>query len=74
MQQHCVNGEKIAHWLRNNSKVGKVYWPGFEDHPGYAIAKKQMRGFGGMISFVLKDEGEKETKESIVIYKIICTG
>jgi cystathionine beta-lyase/cystathionine gamma-synthase len=56
MQQHCVNGEKIAHWLRGHSKTGKIYWPGFEDHPGYAIAKKQMRGFGGMISFTLKDE------------------
>lgn len=62
MQQHCLNGEKIAHWLRNNSKVAKVYWPGFEDHPGHAIAKKQMRGFGGMISFVLKDESDKETR------------
>ena len=61
MHQHCINGEKIAHWLRSNPKVAKVYWPGFEDHPGYAIAKKQMRGFGGMISFVLKDENEKET-------------
>lgn len=56
MQRHCENGEKIAHFLRNNSKVGKVYWPGFEDHPNYAIAKKQMRGFGGMISFELKDD------------------
>ncbi|MFZ1369399.1 MAG: cystathionine gamma-synthase [Ferruginibacter sp.] len=56
MKQHCENGEKIAHWLRNNPKVGKVYWPGFEDNAGYAVAKKQMRGFGGMISFVLKDE------------------
>jgi cystathionine beta-lyase/cystathionine gamma-synthase len=56
MQQHCINGEKIAHWLRKHPKIGKVYWPGFEDHPGYAIAKKQMRGFGGMISFTLKDE------------------
>lgn len=56
MRQHCENGEKIAHWLRNHSKVAKVYWPGFEDSPGHAIAKKQMRGFGGMISFVLKDE------------------
>jgi cystathionine beta-lyase/cystathionine gamma-synthase len=55
MKQHCENGEKIAHWLRNNTKVGKVYWPGFEDSPGHAVAKKQMRGFGGMISFVLKD-------------------
>jgi cystathionine beta-lyase/cystathionine gamma-synthase len=59
MQRHCENGEKIAHYLRNHSKIGKVYWCGFEDHPGYAIAKKQMRGFGGMISFTLKDESEK---------------
>lgn len=56
MQRHCENGEKIAHWLRNHSKVKKVYWPGFTDAPGHEIAKKQMRGFGGMISFELKDE------------------
>lgn len=56
MQQHCLNGEKIAHWLRKNPAVEKVYWPGFEDQPGYAIATKQMRGFGGMISFTLKDD------------------
>lgn len=56
MKQHCENGKIIAHWLRNHSKVGKVYWPGFEDHPGYAIAKKQMRDFGGMLSFTLKDD------------------
>jgi cystathionine beta-lyase/cystathionine gamma-synthase len=55
MKQHCENGEKIAHWLRNHSKVAKVYWPGFEDSAGYAVAKTQMRGFGGMISFELKD-------------------
>lgn len=72
MQQHCLNGEKIAHWLRNNSKVAKVYWPGFEDHPGYAIAKKQMRGFGGMISFVLKDESEKETKRVLSSTKLFA--
>lgn len=63
MKQHGENGEKIAHWLRNHPKVAKVYWPGFEDSPGHAIAKKQMRGFGGMISFVLKDENiEAATK------------
>jgi cystathionine beta-lyase/cystathionine gamma-synthase len=56
MQRHCENGEKIARWLRQNSKVDKVLWCGFEDHPGYEIAKKQMRGFGGMISFTLKDD------------------
>jgi cystathionine beta-lyase/cystathionine gamma-synthase len=56
MRQHCENGRIIAEWLRNHSKVGKVYWPGFEDHPGYAISKKQMRDFGGMLSFTLKDD------------------
>ena len=55
MQRHCENGKAIATFLRNHPKVGKVYWPGFEDHPGHAIAKKQMRDFGGMISFELKD-------------------
>ncbi|WP_339788919.1 cystathionine gamma-synthase [uncultured Imperialibacter sp.] len=56
MERHSENGEKIAHFLKNHPKVGKVYWPGFEEHPGHAIAKKQMRSFGGMISFTLKDE------------------
>ncbi len=55
MKQHCENGNLIAQWLRKHNKVEKVYWPGFEDHPNYTIAKQQMRGFGGMISFELKD-------------------
>jgi len=53
MQRHCENGEKIAHFLAAHPKVNKVYWPGFESHPNHQIAKKQMRGFGGMISFSL---------------------
>jgi cystathionine beta-lyase len=57
MQRHCENGRAIAHWLRQHPKVGKVYWPGFEDHPNHSVAKAQMRDFGGMISFELKDEG-----------------
>jgi len=63
MQRHCENGEKIAHYLRNHKKVGKVYWCGFEDHAGYEVAKKQMRGFGGMISFTLKNENEEVAKK-----------
>ncbi|HEY9362461.1 MAG TPA: aminotransferase class I/II-fold pyridoxal phosphate-dependent enzyme, partial [Chitinophagaceae bacterium] len=62
MQRHCENGEKIAHFLRNHPKVENVYWCGFEDHPGYAVAKKQMRGFGGMMSFTLKDGTEVNAK------------
>lgn len=56
MQRHCENGAKVAHWLRNHPKVARVYWVGFEDHPNHSVAKKQMRGFGGMISFTLKDD------------------
>lgn len=54
MQRHCENGEKIARFLKDHSIVDKVYWPGFENHPNHQIAVKQMRGFGGMISFTLK--------------------
>jgi cystathionine gamma-lyase/cystathionine beta-lyase len=56
MQRHCENGIKVANYLRQHPKVGKVYWCGFEDHPNHDIAKKQMRGFGGMMSFTLKED------------------
>jgi cystathionine gamma-lyase/cystathionine beta-lyase len=63
MQRHCENGIKVAAYLRQHPKVAKVYWCGFEDHPNHAIAKKQMRGFGGMMSFTLKDDSmEAATK------------
>ena len=55
IERHCINGKKIAHWLKDNPNVGKVYWPGFEDHPGHEIAARQMDDFGGMIAFELKD-------------------
>ena len=70
MQRHCENGEKIAYYLRNHPKIGKVYWPGFEDHPNHAIAKKQMRGFGGMLSFELKNESAEELKRVVSSTKI----
>lgn len=56
MQRHCENGEAVAKHLRNHPKVGKVLWVGFEDHPNHDVARRQMRGFGGMISFTLKDD------------------
>ena len=65
MEAHCANGEKIAHWLSKHPKVKKVYWPGFTDHPGYAVASKQMRGFGGMISFELVNDSEAEAKRVV---------
>jgi cystathionine beta-lyase len=56
MRQHCENGKQIAHWLKSHPKVDKVLYPGFEEHPGHLVAKKQMRDFGGMISFTLKGD------------------
>ena len=56
MQRHCENGEKIAYFLKNHPKIKNVYWPGFETHKNHAIAKNQMHGFGGMISFTMKDD------------------
>lgn len=56
MERHSQNGAKIAHFLKDHPAVKKVYWPGFADHPGHAIAKEQMKDFGGMISFELKND------------------
>jgi cystathionine gamma-lyase len=56
MQRHCENGVAVAQWLITHSKVDKVYWPGFESHPNHKVAKRQMRDFGGMISFSLKGD------------------
>ncbi|RYY92660.1 MAG: cystathionine gamma-synthase, partial [Chitinophagaceae bacterium] len=72
LQRHCENGAKVAQWLRANPKVAKVYWPGFEDHPGHAIAKKQMRDFGGMISFELKNDSLDEVKRVMTATKVFA--
>ena len=53
MQRHCENGEKIARFLVNHPLIDKVYWPGLESHTNHEVAKNQMNGFGGMISFTL---------------------
>lgn len=72
MQRHCENGEKVANYLRNHPNVGKVYWCGFEDHPNHAIAKKQMRGFGGMMSFELKDDSVENAKRVLSSTKVFA--
>jgi cystathionine gamma-lyase len=54
MQQHCKSAEVVAHFLLEHPAVENVYWPGLENHPNHEIAKKQMSGFGGMVSFSLK--------------------
>ena len=54
MERHCYNGRKIAEYLKTHPRIERIYWPGFEDHPNHAIAKKQMKDYGGMISIALK--------------------
>lgn len=56
MRQHCANAAELALWLKKQPQVEHVLYPGLEEHPGHAIAAKQMRGFGGMISFTLKGD------------------
>ncbi|KUO67081.1 MAG: cystathionine gamma-synthase [Lutibacter sp. BRH_c52] len=60
MQRHCENGKAVAEYLANHPKIEKVYWPGFESHPNHEIAKKQMKDFGGMVSFVTKGNNIKD--------------
>ncbi len=60
MQRHCENGARIVDFLVNHPKVESVYYPGLSTHPNHEIAKKQMRGFGGMISFTLKGDNMDE--------------
>jgi cystathionine beta-lyase/cystathionine gamma-synthase len=72
MQRHSENGRKVAHFLRNHPKVGKVYWCGFEDHPNFEIAKKQMRDFGGMMSFTLKDDSVEMAKKVLSSTKVFA--
>jgi cystathionine beta-lyase len=59
MQRHCENGRAVAAYLGNHPKVKEVYYPGLENHPNHEVAKKQMKDFGGMVSFRLKDESKQ---------------
>jgi cystathionine gamma-lyase/cystathionine beta-lyase len=70
MKAHCENGEAVAHFLKNHPAIEKVYWPGFAEHPNHEIAKQQMRGFGGMISIVLKDADLEKTFKIASAFKV----
>jgi len=61
MERHSSNGMAVAQFLESHPKVKQVYYPGLKSHPNYEVAKKQMRSFGGMLSFKLKDESQATT-------------
>lgn len=70
MQRHCENGKSVAEFLVKHPKIEKVYWPGFETHPNHEIAKKQMKDFGGMISFTTKGNNYQEAIRIIENLKV----
>ncbi|HNP06308.1 MAG TPA: cystathionine gamma-synthase [Cyclobacteriaceae bacterium] len=70
MQRHCFNGKQVAEFLKNHPKVGKVYWPGFPDHPNHNVAKQQMSDFGGMLSFTLKDDSQQKANQLMETVKL----
>ncbi|MDT0650874.1 cystathionine gamma-synthase [Autumnicola edwardsiae] len=70
MQRHCENGEAVAKFLKSHPKVAQVYWPGFEDHPNHDIARKQMSGFGGMISFTTSENTLKSAVKVVENLKV----
>ncbi len=62
VERSCENAAKVAEFLRSHAAIDKVYYPGFAEHAGHEIAKKQMRGFGGMVSFTLKNDSFEAAK------------
>jgi cystathionine gamma-lyase/cystathionine beta-lyase len=70
MKQHCLNGKEVAHLLKNHPAVEHVYWPGFGDHPNHAVAARQMKDFGGMVSFSLKDADLDKTFRIASSFKV----
>ncbi len=66
MQRHCENSRTIAEFLKNHPKISEVYWPGFKDHPNHLTAKRQMKDFGGMLSFTTKGN---RYEDAVIILK-----
>jgi len=72
MQRHCENGRAIAEWLVKHPKVEKVHWPGFPSHGNHAVAARQMRDFGGMISFTLKGDNMADATKVLSSTKLFA--
>ena len=70
MPRHEENGARVAAFLRENKKVRKVFWPGFADHPGHDVHRRQARGFGSMISF---DLGAREAADRLLRAVRLCS-
>ncbi len=74
MQRHCENAGQVAVWLAAHPKVGKVYYPGLPNHPGHELAGRQMRGFGGVVSFELKDDSYEKAVRTMERMEVFALG
>ncbi|WP_138479589.1 cystathionine gamma-synthase [Dyadobacter bucti] len=74
MQRHCENAMIVASWLEKHPKVNKVYYPGLPSNPGHALARRQMRGFGGMLSFELKGDVYEEAVRTMERLRVFSLG
>jgi cystathionine gamma-lyase len=74
MERHCHNAQRVAEYLQQHPKVGKVYYPGLPDHPGHELAKRQMRGFGGMVSFELVGDSLPEAIKVMESFEVFSLG
>ncbi len=74
MQRHCENAMQVARYLQSHPKVSQVYYPGLENHPGQALAKEQMRGFGGMVSFTLHGDSLPEAVKVMESFTVFSLG
>ena len=72
VQRHCENGEVVARFLADHPKVDKVYWPGFESHPNHDVAKRQMRGYGGMLSFSMVGNNMEDAHKVVKRVKVFA--
>jgi cystathionine beta-lyase len=70
MDRHCENGAAVAHFLEAHPAVDKVYWPGLEGHNGHEVAKQQMKKFGGMVSFTVKDADFAKTADVVSAMRV----
>src|SRR3546814_19904687 len=72
MQRHCENGAAVARFLNDHPGVDKVYWPGLPDHTNHDIARRQMRDFGGMLSFSLKGDRLEDANRVLSATKLFA--
>ncbi|KAB7732011.1 cystathionine gamma-synthase [Rudanella paleaurantiibacter] len=74
MDRHCQNAQRVAEYLQKHPKVSQVYYPGLPNHPGHELAKKQMRGFGGMVSFELVGDSLPEAVRVMESFEVFSLG